>query len=93
MDAHLCRESSLQVTKTTYSGLQEHRIIVYTATGQKAQPKVHMSTAVGVSPETFLLLLLQKPHIQAIQAKHQKHAEGKQRNTSWKQQYSMEEHK
>jgi hypothetical protein len=31
------RESSLQVTKTTYSGLQEHRIIVYTATGQKAR--------------------------------------------------------
>jgi hypothetical protein len=26
------RESSLQVTNTTYSGLQEHRIIVYTAT-------------------------------------------------------------
>jgi hypothetical protein len=25
------RESSLQVTKTTYSGLQEHRIIVHTA--------------------------------------------------------------
>jgi hypothetical protein len=38
------RESSLQVTKTTYSGLQEHRIIVYTATGQKAKPKVRMST-------------------------------------------------
>jgi hypothetical protein len=37
-------ESSLQVTKTTYSGLQEHRIIVYTATGQKAKPKVHLST-------------------------------------------------
>jgi hypothetical protein len=32
------------VTNTTYSGLQEHRIIVYTATGQKAKPKVHLST-------------------------------------------------
>jgi hypothetical protein len=31
------RESSLQVTKTTYSGLQEHRIVEYTATGQKAR--------------------------------------------------------
>jgi hypothetical protein len=38
------RESSLQVTQTTYSGLQEHRIIVYTATQQKAKPKVHLST-------------------------------------------------
>jgi hypothetical protein len=38
------RESSLHVTKTTYSGLQEHRIIVYTATGQKAKPKGHLST-------------------------------------------------
>jgi hypothetical protein len=38
------RESSLHVTYTTYSGLQEHRIIVYTATGQKAKPKVHLST-------------------------------------------------
>jgi hypothetical protein len=28
----------------TGSGLQEHRIIVYTATGQKAKPKVHLST-------------------------------------------------
>jgi hypothetical protein len=28
----------------TFCGLQEHRIIVYTATGQKAKPKVHMST-------------------------------------------------
>jgi hypothetical protein len=37
-------ESSLHVTNTTYSGLQEHRIIVYTATGQKAKPKVHLST-------------------------------------------------
>jgi hypothetical protein len=37
------RESSLHVTNTTYSGLQEHRIIVYTATGQKAQPKVHLA--------------------------------------------------
>jgi hypothetical protein len=36
-------ESSLHVTNTTYSGLQEHRIIVYTATGQKAKPKVHLS--------------------------------------------------
>jgi hypothetical protein len=56
------RESSLHVTNTTYSGLQEHRTIVYTATGQKAKPKVHLSmesTVVGVSPETFLLLLLQ----------------------------------
>jgi hypothetical protein len=26
------------------SGLQKHRIIVYTATGQKAKPKVHLST-------------------------------------------------
>jgi hypothetical protein len=38
------RESSLHATNTTYSGLQEHRIIVYTATGQKAKPKVHLST-------------------------------------------------
>jgi hypothetical protein len=38
------RESSLHVTNTTYSGLQEHRIIVYTATGQKAKLKVHLST-------------------------------------------------
>jgi hypothetical protein len=38
------RESSFHVTNTTYSGLQEHRIIVYTATGQKAKPKVHLST-------------------------------------------------
>jgi hypothetical protein len=38
------RESSLHVTNTTYSGLQEHRTIVYTATGQKAKPKVHLST-------------------------------------------------
>jgi hypothetical protein len=37
------RESSLHVTNTTYSGLQQHRIIVYTATGQKAKPKVHLS--------------------------------------------------
>jgi hypothetical protein len=36
------RESSLQVTKPTYSGLQEHRIIVYTAAGQKAKPKVYI---------------------------------------------------
>jgi hypothetical protein len=33
------RESSLQAKKTTYSGLQEHRIIVYTATGQKTKAK------------------------------------------------------
>jgi hypothetical protein len=38
------RESSLHVTNTTYSGLQEHKIIVYTATGQKAKPKVDLST-------------------------------------------------
>jgi hypothetical protein len=38
------RESSLQVTKTTYSGLQEHRIIVYTATGQKANRTLDMYT-------------------------------------------------
>jgi hypothetical protein len=38
------RESSLQVTKTTDRGLQERRIIVYTAAGQKAKLKVHMST-------------------------------------------------
>jgi hypothetical protein len=38
------RESSLQVTKTTYGGLKEHRIIVYTATGQKVKLKVHLST-------------------------------------------------
>jgi hypothetical protein len=38
---HIERESSLQVTKATYSGLQEHRIIVYTATGQKAKPKAY----------------------------------------------------
>jgi hypothetical protein len=31
--------SSLQVTKTTYSGLQEHRIMKYTATGHKAKAK------------------------------------------------------
>jgi hypothetical protein len=41
---HQERESSLHVTNTAYSGLQEHRIIVYTATGQKAKPKVHLST-------------------------------------------------
>jgi hypothetical protein len=64
---HGVSESSLQVMKTTYSGLQEHRIIVYTATGQKAMPKVHMT---------------RKPQIQEFQAKHQKHAEGKQRNAS-----------
>jgi hypothetical protein len=39
---YILRESSLHVTNTTYSGLQEHRIIVYTATGQKAKPKVHL---------------------------------------------------
>jgi hypothetical protein len=39
----MLRESSLHVTNTTYSGLQEHRIIVYTATGQKAKPKAHLS--------------------------------------------------
>jgi hypothetical protein len=38
------RESSLHVTNTTYGGLQEHRIVVHTATGQKAKPKVHLST-------------------------------------------------
>jgi hypothetical protein len=38
------RESSLHVTNTTYNGLQEHRIIVYTATGQKAKQLVHLST-------------------------------------------------
>jgi hypothetical protein len=36
--------SSLQVTKTTYSGLQEHRIMKYTATGHKAKAKEQMST-------------------------------------------------
>jgi hypothetical protein len=49
------RESSLHVTNTTYSGLQEHRIIVYTATGQKAKPKVHLSmesTVTGNSSKT-----------------------------------------
>jgi hypothetical protein len=45
----LPRESSLQVTKATYSGLQEHRIIVNTATGQKAKPKVHLSTECTVT--------------------------------------------
>jgi hypothetical protein len=40
----VCMESMLQATKTTYSGLQEHRINQYTATGQKAKPKEHMST-------------------------------------------------
>jgi succinate-acetate transporter protein len=39
-------ENSLQVTETTYSGLQEHRSIMYTATGQKAKPKERMSTEV-----------------------------------------------
>jgi hypothetical protein len=34
----------LRVTKTTYSGIQEHRIMKYTATGQKAKPKERMST-------------------------------------------------
>jgi hypothetical protein len=48
-DRSVERESSLQVTKTTYSGLQEHRIIVYTATGQKAKPKVHLSTKTTVT--------------------------------------------
>jgi hypothetical protein len=45
------RESSLYVTNTTYSGLQEHRIIVYTATVQKAKPKVHLTfiSNVGLS--------------------------------------------
>jgi hypothetical protein len=38
------RESSLQVTKTTCIGLQEHRIIKYTAAGQKAKPKERKST-------------------------------------------------
>jgi hypothetical protein len=34
------RERSLQVMKTTYtSGLQEHRIIEYTATGQKSKAR------------------------------------------------------
>jgi hypothetical protein len=31
--------SSLQVKKTTYSGLKEHRIIEYTAKGQKSKPQ------------------------------------------------------
>jgi hypothetical protein len=39
------RESSLFVTKVIYSGFQEHRIIAYTATGQKQyRQKEHMST-------------------------------------------------
>jgi hypothetical protein len=42
----------LQVTKTTFSGLQDQRIIVYTATGQKAKPKVHMSTGTRNSSKT-----------------------------------------
>jgi hypothetical protein len=37
-------ESSLQVSKTTYSALQEHRSIQHTATGQKAKPQERMST-------------------------------------------------
>jgi hypothetical protein len=41
--AELWREL-VTCNETTYSGLQEHRIIVYTATGQKAKPKVHLST-------------------------------------------------
>jgi hypothetical protein len=49
------REGSLHVTNTTYSGLQEHRSIVYTATGQKAKPKVLLSTestVTGISSKT-----------------------------------------
>jgi hypothetical protein len=30
--------------KTTYRGVQEQRIIEYTASGQKAKPKEHVST-------------------------------------------------
>jgi hypothetical protein len=41
--------SSLQVTKTTYSGLQEHKNMKYTATGHKAKAKEQMSTDTGHS--------------------------------------------
>jgi hypothetical protein len=41
---YFVRERSLQVTKTIYSGLQEHRSIKYTATGQSTKPKERMST-------------------------------------------------
>jgi hypothetical protein len=48
----VCVVRRLQATTTTFSGLQEHRIIVYTATGRKAKPKVHMSTETGNSSKT-----------------------------------------
>jgi hypothetical protein len=38
------RESSLHVTNTTYSGLQEHRIIVYTATGYEMEQETTESS-------------------------------------------------
>jgi hypothetical protein len=44
LSCSLMMMSSLQVTKTTYSGLQEHRIMKYTATGHKAKAKEQMST-------------------------------------------------
>jgi hypothetical protein len=57
---------------------------VYTATGQKAKPKVHVSTesiATG-SIVTESIVTCNELSLQEIQAKHQKHAEEKQRSTS-----------
>jgi hypothetical protein len=34
----------LQVTKTTYGGLQEHRVTEFSATGQETKPKEHVRT-------------------------------------------------
>jgi hypothetical protein len=68
--------------KTTYSGLQEHRIIVYTATGQKAKPKVHVWYACTVHTSPLL------PHekILRARAKLEEHIEGRrQRRTSLRQ--------
>jgi hypothetical protein len=48
-------ESSQQVSNITYTGLHEHRIIEYTATGQKTNSKERMSTettATGQSSKT-----------------------------------------
>jgi hypothetical protein len=73
----ILRESSLHVTNTTYSGLKEHRIIVYTATGQKAKPKVHLSTESTVtdsSRQHVLSLLAAHAHLQdSMQCNYRPH--------------------
>jgi hypothetical protein len=64
-------QCGLQVSKTTYNGLQEQRTNEYTATGQKAKPKKHVSTKT-----TDLRHSSNAPEAE--------HAEGKQTDTLWK---------